>query len=522
MTTLTELLLRGYFPKELPSPFWTQPFATAVGADTAGIRTNLLGNRKWTKLCAHSLARPGSVRRRLGIPNPIAFLELGNVIAANFGAIDALIRRSPYSRSIPVKPKGTSRALVPEAHDGSLPDTRAQRRCAAKYLVQADIANFYPSIYTHGVPWAIETKAASKARLRSRGSHPYADDLDAALRNCQDGQTLGVPIGSDTSLVVAELVLSEVDRLLQLEAPPSAGLRYYDDYELSYPTHAAATRGLAALQAILSDFQLELNRLKTRVAELLQPLDRPWVNKLRSFSVPRTGDRLQRVALLSYFDALNELSAAYPDDNVVEYAIGRLWRQTHREELSDYNAILIQNLVLQVLLARPSSSVECYQLLTLLQNKGLQLDLASLAANANSIIESQAGVGHDSEVAWAVWACMRFNLKIEKRGAAALSSSSGDVVVLLALDANAKGLVDGGLDTSKWLPLMNGDELLGEHWLLSYEANVKGWLPSLGPGDHVAGHHYFAHLKAAGVSFYDDSPGKLNAFTPPEPKIGSP
>jgi hypothetical protein len=49
------------------------------------------------------------------------------------------------------------------------------------------------------------------------------------------------------------------------------------------------------------------------------------------------------------------------------------------------------------------------------------------------------------------------------------------------------------------------DELYGEQWLLCYEANVKNWLPSVGPRDHVAADHAFSHLKALHVSFYDTS-----------------
>ena len=410
---------------------------------------------------------------------------------------------------------------MPLAHDGSLPDTRAQRRCAARYLIQSDITNFYPSIYTHSVPWAIETKPISKARFIAKGAHLYADKLDEYLRNCQEGQTLGVPIGPDTSLVIAELLLSEIDRRLQSDAPPVAGLRYYDDYELSYRTHAEAEQGLATLQSILADFQLDLSRTKTRIVETIQPLDRLWVNKIRSFTIPQKNARRQRVAILSYFDAMNELSAEHPDDNVIEYAVGRVWRQVANRELADYNSILIQNLMLQVLLARSSASVECYHVFLLLEQQGLKLDLDSLTANTNAIIEDHARLGHGSEVAWAVWASMRFNLTISIEAAKALASSSDDIVALLALDADTKGLVAGGLDRTKWEPLMADSELLGEHWLLAYEAKVKNWLPSVAGVDHVIANQWFRHLKNANVSFYDASPSKLAAYVPPQPKVGS-
>ena len=60
---------------------------------------------------------------------------------------------------------------------------------------------------------------------------------------------------------------------------------------------------------------------------------------------------------------------------------------------------------------------------------------------------------------------------------------------------------------------MNADELYGENWLLSYEANIRGWLPTT--PDHVAADPNFGWLKSLGVSFYD-----LAAVVPTESEMG--
>lgn len=52
---------------------------------------------------------------------------------------------------------------------------------------------------------------------------------------------------------------------------------------------------------------------------------------------------------------------------------------------------------------------------------------------------------------------------------------------------------------------MTQDSLYDEHWLLAYEANIKGWLPSAGGVDHVAADVNFGFLKANQVYFYDAS-----------------
>ena len=59
---------------------------------------------------------------------------------------------------------------------------------------------------------------------------------------------------------------------------------------------------------------------------------------------------------------------------------------------------------------------------------------------------------------------------------------------------------------------MNGDALYEKHWLLAYEANVKGWLPNGGGTDYVANDVNFKFLKQNNVVFYDSS---LAAPAPP-------
>jgi hypothetical protein len=76
-----------------------------------------------------------------------------------------------------------------------------------------------------------------------------------------------------------------------------------------------------------------------------------------------------------------------------------------------------------------------------------------------------------------------------------------NVVALLALDAEAQGLLPtGGLDKSVWTKNAgHAHALRGEHWLIAYEANQKGWLQS----PAVAADPTFSAMSKAGVSFYD-------------------
>ena len=91
---LGDLLARGYFPKELPSPFVTVPFANALSAasplpaDFAKSATR--GNRLPTaKAGRYSLARGGLFRRPLSICNPLHYFLLSKELMQNWTTLAA-------------------------------------------------------------------------------------------------------------------------------------------------------------------------------------------------------------------------------------------------------------------------------------------------------------------------------------------------------------------------------------------------------------------------------------------------
>ncbi len=145
----------------------------------------------------------------------------------------------------------------------------------------SDIDQFYPSIYTHSIPWALHTKTAAKAAVKAgkaaKGPPLLGDVLDKALRDMNDGQTHGIPIGPDTSLVIAEITLAAADKeLISRSSRPLTGHRYVDDYELSFDSLSRAEDVLSDLQAVLASLELLLNPRKTRIVDLPMHLDDEW------------------------------------------------------------------------------------------------------------------------------------------------------------------------------------------------------------------------------------------------------
>jgi hypothetical protein len=164
------------------------------------------------------------------------------------------------------------------------------------HMVKADIKNFYPSIYTHSIAWALHGKAFIRKPVNLHSYSHLGNRLDRLFQNANDGCTNGIPIGPVVSDVIAEIIASAVDRLLTKmlasEAIDYEAVRFKDDYRILVKSEADAKVVIKSLQAALKEYNLELNDEKTKIATLPDGLFREWVSKyhaaypkrLRAFS----------------------------------------------------------------------------------------------------------------------------------------------------------------------------------------------------------------------------------------------
>ena len=495
-----DLIKRGYFPKELPPPF-----TTTLLADLALSSKTLLNNcpKKPTKLYYHNHIRYGSLRRKLGIPNPTYFLQLSDLIYEKWPEIQQIISKSKYSKSKPIYTPlpQRNRSISPALKFDLVPVERAKNRITGRYILKTDISQFYQSIYTHSIPWAVHGKVAAK-KERNDTTNYFGNKLDKLLRNSQDGQTLGIPIGPDTSLVIAELLLCTADvelekRLNDICTYPFKGFRYSDDYEFTFQNLSDAESALSQIQQVVSKFELTINPDKTFIVELPCSLDSIWVLELSEYKF-NNKKLIQMQDIVRYFDKAFQLLNDFPKEPVLKYAVSRIVKLNN---LHPDNWFLLESLLLQSITIDPSTLRDSLYIVQGKQDNNFQIDLESLEKVLNFQISRYATLGYSSEVAWAIWSAIVFNLPISKLAAESISQMSDSVVALLALDARRRGRINQGLDTTKWEQFLVKDELYGEQWLLSYEANQQGYLS--GTDDYVASNSWFSQLKNAGVSFYD-------------------
>jgi hypothetical protein len=91
-----------------------------------------------------------------------------------------------------------------------------------EWVLLADISAFYNHIYIHRVEGAIQSLDRSLSTV--------ASDLHGFLLNLNDRVSIGVPVGPAASIVVAELILNDVDQFLRAHRLRPEYTRYVDDF----------------------------------------------------------------------------------------------------------------------------------------------------------------------------------------------------------------------------------------------------------------------------------------------------
>lgn len=135
-----------------------------------------------------------------------------------------------------------------------------------EYILHADIADCYGSIYTHSVPWALHTKDFAKEKKFD--SSLIGNSIDKHIREMSYGQTNGIPQGSVLMDFIAEMVLGFADlelaaRIERLDIEDYEILRYRDDYRVFSNNPRSAELIAKNLSEVLVSLGLRLNADKT-------------------------------------------------------------------------------------------------------------------------------------------------------------------------------------------------------------------------------------------------------------------
>ena len=146
------------------------------------------------------------------------------------------------------------------------------------YLLKIDISNFYSSIYTHSIEWAVigEDKAKD-IRKNGQNINLSVEDkklkdnigsiIDKKIQRMNYGETVSIPQGNVVSDFIAEILLAYVDKdlydsLKRIENfnQDYCILRYRDDYRIY-------TNSIDSLNLIKKELSVILQRFKLSLSE---------------------------------------------------------------------------------------------------------------------------------------------------------------------------------------------------------------------------------------------------------------
>jgi hypothetical protein len=502
MFTAEDFIRKGFLPDHIIPPLCSYTLANAYRNMSVSSYTSSPFQKK-SKCCFHSIPKIKNFRRHFCIPNPLHQIILCQVIEDNWAEIYKHIKKSKISISYPIvsnnlkKNYQNIRSFERPVEIKDRKYVSAERSFDSRYVLIADVSRYFPTIDSHAIPWALHGKQYAKAHINDPSL--LGNKIDKSVRNTQDGQTLGIPIGPDTSHFIAEIIGAAIDDLLKNHLGPKLqGWRAIDDFHLFFKTRSEAESALHILHQVFKEFELEINPEKTKILELPLPLEEHWVTELRSFKF-RLTEKGQKGDLINYFSRAFSLSTEYPDASVLKYAIVR----THQEYIFPENWSLYESLLLKSIISEPS----CIEIVTSIFHHwdfhGYSVDKKRIASVISEFVCFHSKFSHSFEISWALWLAKTLQIKIDKKAREAITESDDPIVALIALDLREQKLISGRMKTLKWEQYMHSSHLYEPHWLLAYEAYMKGWLPSKDGSDYLANDPFFSILKNHNVQFYD-------------------
>lgn len=483
-----QLLANGYFPSELPPAFTTKSFATYVA------KHGLAAFNKATECERYSNKEHKHARRILKIPNPLSYLEVCNYISDNWSVVSEKLKGSRFfhihdyiqkeGRFIKIRFNEfeEKRLIIPSTY---------------KYILKTDISKFYPTIYTHSIPWATEGKHQAKENHKKKKLNSFGDKLDALIRNCQGRQTLGVPIGPDTSRLIAEMIMVAIDKdieeKLYEKVPEFDGYRLIDDYFLCFDNYGDAEQALSIIASTALEYELVLNERKTEIIPAAEWVEYLWKQELLNIKVPQEN---QKFSIRNYINKTFSLAKNYPGSNVIKYAVkcSQNWKIAE-DAWPLYEAFLLRSVI-----ACPSVFEEVASIFAAYKDLSYPISIQRVESTCYKMMLENLPLGNHSEVAWSLWLLKMFNITIDQDMCLELSKIENSVCACILLDIQESGKTEITLETDKLQALISDkDALCGNMWLLAYENNIRGWLTVAPYEDWGA----FKKMAKSGVTFYD-------------------
>jgi hypothetical protein len=433
MDKLKKLLKKGYFPVQLPPGFTSETFAANYKSFAGRWNAQKTPHTKPEKF---SVARSSYYRRVTSILNPIGFYFLAKEIDTYWQKIEKHYRQSKISLSIPKISSSSSLRAIELTEFSELYEAKVINSSGYRYVLITDISGFFPNIYTHAIPWAIHGKVTAKNN-KSVSPEYFGNIFDQKCMRVQENQTIGLPIGPDTSHIIAEIIAVAIDLQLKegLKKWPH-GFRYVDDYFFFFDTKDESEKCLAELTKSISNYELQINPRKTKIIEVKELVEESWKYNLKKIDISDSKES-QRNDLHNYFEVLFSLEKKFADESLIKYGLKLISSKIIKKS----NWSVFEAYLLKCGFSFPNCLQVIANIFATYNYYEYDINTSAIERFCNNLIKVHAISDHHSEVSWLLWICKELSLNLKREVIREIESMSSTVCILIVLDLFNSGQI---------------------------------------------------------------------------------
>jgi hypothetical protein len=434
-------------------------------------------------------------------------LRVSLALTAHRVPIERLIGKSRFSLYRVTADEGGKRAF--SGLDFDAWRSRSKELLAdCPYILKADISRFFYTIYTHSIPWAVIGKEQvknwlSKRTTRSRIDSHWSGRLDAALQGCQARETFGIPVGPDTSRIIAELILCGLEKRNRFASSVAnrPGLRLLDDFLIGFDTQIEAEKALTALRHSLWEYNLQLNDQKTQaIASRLEYQD-PWRLEIELSRISATAPDIQRRQIRYALEQALLLCDRTGTDAPASWMCHRLKRINSKSK----NFAIALDAMLR--LGRDFPYCLSTASAFLINNQStLQTteQRSRIKAWIKSILKEHLRNGHHFELSWALLVAAAFNISLDASDLPIHEELRSPVIFCLLALLHERKLLGITLQQLGWRSHFRSHGITSENWLPLYEAVRRGWTKDRKIVQELQSVPLFADMLRKDVTFLED------------------
>jgi len=526
---LQALLGKGYFPKELPRAFTTSDFgvhavevlaewrASKVFTENAP-KSKVSGKKKeksfnyGVKECSIeiiSAPKKGHERRDIHLTHPIPQALLSHEISFNWATFLKYLSSETHSIDKLNISDYEVRGLS-EIDFGLHRRKKAYIEAQSDWIVKTDITRYYPSIYTHSLAWACYGKEnVKKNRNFYEGS--LIDRVDQLIRAANRNQTVGIPVGPETSRIVAELIGRHVDKEVcsaSARINPAYVDRLQDDWFVGTSDRETAEVTLAAISKCYRAYGLEINGSKTSLTQVGALVDDEEVSEIRGF-LSAIRFSLSGYRLTEFINLVERMHVRNPKSAAISYAISVLeGLKFDRDDVEN-----IESFLLKAALISPGSMARICSLLLNINFRSRYVSHRRIGQRVKELANRNAELGNSYELIWLLWILRGLRIKTSSRKISEfVEQQVSSSLSLILLDMRNQSTFLSPLPVDRWLEGLDDISCRGDsRWLLAYEGFRHGWLSDT---KSLMSKPFFGPMATRNVVFYDPrgnvAPSKAN------------